>query len=195
MRKETLHKYIRLAQKSDLEIWIPITSIDREVSRRCWALNLDRYNYREAVEETGAFSIDPPTIEKCRAICPTLMNSFSSLVSWSNLHDFNTRLEQHISWSIKHIIDLFNYKWSVFCQKISQFYMTYVLTSSTYVLTMHFVEVLKLKEFILFLTLYCHERKLQWGSNFEINSITVSSFEISPLHNYKHKSLKQLDIY
>ena len=32
MRKETLHKYISLAQKSDLEIWIPVTSIDREVS-------------------------------------------------------------------------------------------------------------------------------------------------------------------
>ena len=33
MRKETLYKYISLAQKSDLEIWIPITSIDQEVSR------------------------------------------------------------------------------------------------------------------------------------------------------------------
>ena len=33
MRKETLHKYISLAQKSDLEIWIPVTSIDWKVSR------------------------------------------------------------------------------------------------------------------------------------------------------------------
>ena len=72
----------------------------------------------------GAFSIDPPTIERCQncdniqlkssinslavercrevvelsvrrcqAICPTLMNNFSSLVSWFNLHGFNTKLE------------------------------------------------------------------------------------------------------
>ena len=54
VRKETLHKYISLAQKSDLEIWIPVTSIDREVSK----------SYRGAVEETGAFSIDPPAIEQ-----------------------------------------------------------------------------------------------------------------------------------
>ena len=64
MRKETLHKYISLAQKSDLEIWILVTSIDREVSRRCRALNLNRYIYWEAIEETGAFSIDPLAIEK-----------------------------------------------------------------------------------------------------------------------------------
>ena len=54
MRKETLHKYISLAQKSDLEIWIPVTSIDREVSK----------SYRGAVKETWAFSIDPPAIEQ-----------------------------------------------------------------------------------------------------------------------------------
>ena len=110
MRKETLYKYISLAQKSDLEIWIPVTSIDREVSRRCQALNRDRYSYQEAIEETGAFLIDPPTIERCRAICLALMNSFSSHISWSNLHGFNTRLQQHVSWSIKHILDLPKYK-------------------------------------------------------------------------------------
>ena len=85
-------------------------------------------SYRGAIRETGAFSIDPPTIERCRncdnnqlkssidslvvercqvaiklsvrkfrAICPALMNSFSSLVFWSNLHGFNTRLEQYVS--------------------------------------------------------------------------------------------------
>ena len=32
-------------------------------------------------------------VRTCRAICPALVNSFSSLVSWYNLHDFNTRLE------------------------------------------------------------------------------------------------------
>ena len=144
MKKETLHKYKNLGRKSDLEIWIPVTSIDREVLRRCRALlrqiQLSR-SYRGAVEETGAFSIDPPVIERyrdcdnnqlkssidslvvercraavelsvrrCRAICPALMNNFSSLVSWSNLHGFNTRLEQHVSWSIKHILDLPKYK-------------------------------------------------------------------------------------
>ena len=41
VRKETLYKYISLGQKSDLETWIPVTSIDREVSRRCQALNLE----------------------------------------------------------------------------------------------------------------------------------------------------------
>ena len=76
--------------------------------------------------ETEPFSIDPLTIKRCRAICPqqskgveklssylsvgvelsvyrcraiypALMNSFSSLISWSNLYGFNTRLEQHVS--------------------------------------------------------------------------------------------------
>ena len=64
MKKETLHKYKSLGQKSDLEIWIPVISIDQEVSRRCQALNLDKYSYREAVEETWAFSIDPPSYRK-----------------------------------------------------------------------------------------------------------------------------------
>ena len=137
VRKETLHKYKSLGRKSDLEIWIPVTSIDGEVSSfKLRQIQLSR-SYQGAVEETGAFSIDPPAIERCRdcdnnqlkssidslaiercraaveifvhrcrAICPALMNSFSSLVSWSNLHGFNTRLEQHISWSIKHILDL-----------------------------------------------------------------------------------------
>ena len=146
VRKETLHKYTSLGRNSDLEIWIPITSIDREVSSfKPWQIQLLR-SYRGAVEETGAFSIDPPAIERCQAIClqlsrgvkqlsnylsaavercratiklsvrrcrairPALMNSFSSLVSWSNLHDFNTRLEQHVSWSIKHILNLSKYK-------------------------------------------------------------------------------------
>ena len=85
-------------------------------------------SYRGVVEETGAFSIDPTAIErcrncdnnqlkssidslavercraaielsvrKCRAICPTLMNNFFSLVSWSDLYGFNTRLKQHVS--------------------------------------------------------------------------------------------------
>ena len=141
MRKETLHKYKNLGWKSDLEIWIPVTSIDREVSSfKFWQIQLSR-SYWGAIEETGAFSIDPPAIErcwdydnnqlkssidslavercwvavklsvrKCQAICLALMNNFSSLVSWSNLHVFNTRLEQHVSWSIKHILDLPKYK-------------------------------------------------------------------------------------
>ena len=132
MRKETLHKYISLAQKSDLKIWIPVTSKDREELRRCWALNLDRYSYQEAINELLrrwelSLSIHQLSrgvelsvyrcreavelsVRKCRAICPTLINSFSSLVSWSNLHDFNTRLEQHVSWSIKYILNLPKYK-------------------------------------------------------------------------------------
>ena len=32
MRKETLQKYKNLGRKSNLEIWIPVTSIDQEVS-------------------------------------------------------------------------------------------------------------------------------------------------------------------
>ena len=142
MRKETLNKYISMGWKS--KIWIPVTSTDssyragvEQVLRfKLQQIQLSR-SYRGVVEETGAFSIDPTAIErcrncdnnqlkssidslavercrvaielsvhKCRAICPALMNSFSSLVSWSNLHGFNTRLEQHVSWSIKHILDL-----------------------------------------------------------------------------------------
>ena len=50
---------------------------------------LDRStSYRAAVELS---------VHSCQAICPALMNSFSSLVSWSNLHGFNTRLKQHVS--------------------------------------------------------------------------------------------------
>ena len=68
MRKKTLHKYKSLAQKSNLKILISVTFIDS----KCRALNLDKYSYRKAVEETEAFSIDPPAIERCRAICPQL---------------------------------------------------------------------------------------------------------------------------
>ena len=145
VRKETLHKYISMGRKSDLKIWIPITSIDREVLKRCRVLNFDRYSYREAIEELSRRQelswsirlaieryrdcdisqlkslIDSLAVERCwaavelsvrrcRAICPVLVNSFSLLVSWSNLHGFNTRLEQHVSWSIKHILDLPKYK-------------------------------------------------------------------------------------
>ena len=145
MRKETLHKYKNIGRKSDLKIWILVTSIDQEVSKRCRALNFNRYNYREAINELSRrqeisrlnhlaikrcrdcdisqlkSSIDSLAVERCqaavelsvrkyRAICPTFVNSFSSLVSWSNLHGFNTRLEKHVSWSIKHILDLPNYK-------------------------------------------------------------------------------------
>ena len=127
MRKETIHKYKSLAQKSDLKILIFVTSIDWEVSSfKLRQIQISR-SYRRAIEETGAFSIDPPTIERCRdcdnnqlkssidsiivercraavklsvrrcrAICLTLMNNLSSLVSWSNLHGFNTRLKQHV---------------------------------------------------------------------------------------------------
>ena len=135
MRKENLHKYKNMGRKSNLKIWIPVTSINWEVSRRCWALNFDRYSYRKAIEELSRrqklsqsihlaiercwalTSIDREVLSRCElsvcrcgAICLALMNNFSSLVSWYNLHGFNTRLEQHISWSIKHILDLPNYK-------------------------------------------------------------------------------------
>ena len=141
VRKENLHKYISFGRNSDLEIWIPVTSIDREVS----SLNFDRYSYQEAIEELSRRqelswsihlaiercqdsdisqlkrSIDSLTVKRCQAaielsvrrcrvICPALMNNFSLLVSWSNLHGFNTKLEQHVSWSIKHILDLPKYK-------------------------------------------------------------------------------------
>ena len=73
VRKETLHKYNNMGQKSDLKIWILVTSIDWEVSMRCWALNFDKYSYRGDIEETEAFSIDSPAIERCWAICPQLL--------------------------------------------------------------------------------------------------------------------------
>ena len=73
------------------------------------------------------------TLNLGRFICRALMNNTSSLVSWTDLHDFNTRLEllffEVLNTSQICLIT------SAFCQKISQFYMTYVLTSSTYVLT------------------------------------------------------------
>ena len=54
------------------------SSTDSQLSRRCRA--------------TVKLSV-----RRCRAICLALMNSFFSLVSRSNLHGFNTRLEQHVS--------------------------------------------------------------------------------------------------
>ena len=54
-------------------------NLDRQqVSSRCRALNLDRYSQREAIEETEAFSIDPPAIESCRAICLQVSSYLSS---------------------------------------------------------------------------------------------------------------------
>ena len=35
-------------------------------------------SYRGAVEETGAFSINPPAIERCQAICPQVSSYLSS---------------------------------------------------------------------------------------------------------------------
>ena len=155
-----------MGRKSNLKIWIPVTSIDREVLRRCRALNFDKYSYQEAIEELSRRqeisrsihlaiercrdcnisqlknSIDNLAVKRCRAICPALVNNFSSLVSWSNFHGFNTRLEQHVSWSIKHILDLPKYKKSAFCQRISQLHkrITYVLNKwNTYVLTICFI--------------------------------------------------------
>ena len=64
VRKETLHKYISLGRKSYLETWIPVTSIDWEVSSfKPRQIQLSR-SYREAIEETWAFSIDPPSYRK-----------------------------------------------------------------------------------------------------------------------------------
>ena len=60
MRKENLHKYKSLTQKSNLKILIFVTSIDS----RCRDLNFDRYSYRGGVEGIEAFSIDPLAIQK-----------------------------------------------------------------------------------------------------------------------------------
>ena len=121
-RKEVPKTHSRIPRKLDQnsEILKPrqIAGVEQVLSFKLRQIQLSR-SYRGAVEEIGAFSIDPPAIEqlssylsigvercravvelsvrKCRAICPALMNSFSSLVSWSNLHGFDTRLEQHIS--------------------------------------------------------------------------------------------------
>ena len=81
MRKETLHKYKNMGRKSDLKIWIPVTSIDQEVSRRCRALNFDKYSYREATEELSRrqelSQLIHLAIEKCRAICPQVSSYLS----------------------------------------------------------------------------------------------------------------------
>ena len=39
-------------------------------------------SYRGAVEETGAFSIDPPAIERCRAIFPQVSRGVEQLLSY-----------------------------------------------------------------------------------------------------------------
>ena len=56
------------------------------------------------------------------------MTSTFQLVSWTDLHGFNTWSWNKFSWSIKHILDLPKYKLSAFCQKISQLHkiVTYV---------------------------------------------------------------------
>ena len=96
MRKETLHKYKNMGWKSNLKLWIPVTLIDQEVSRRCWALNFDKYSYREAIEELlrrqelsrsihlaiercrALTSIDQEVSSSCQAICPQLSSYLSS---------------------------------------------------------------------------------------------------------------------
>ena len=66
--------------------------------------NLDRYldrQYLSSLIKSRQIAICRAAVElsvrRCQAICLALVNSFSSLVSQSNLHGFNTRLEQHIS--------------------------------------------------------------------------------------------------
>ena len=73
-------------------------SIDPSVIERCrdcdnnqLKSSIDSLDFKRCREAVKLF------VHRCRAIYPALMNSFSSLVSWSNLHGFNTRLEQHVS--------------------------------------------------------------------------------------------------
>ena len=52
--------------------------------------------------------------------CRALMTGSFQLVSWTNLHGFNTWSWNKVPWSIKYILDLPKYKKSAFCQRISQ---------------------------------------------------------------------------
>ena len=76
MRKETLHIYVSMSQKSDF-------------------VDLDRFSFCQAFIEISLLSLDRYCFY--RGICRVLMKNFSSLVSWSKFHGFNTWLEQHIS--------------------------------------------------------------------------------------------------
>ena len=74
------------------------------ISKNLNSRNLNRYlnrQYLSSLIKSRQIAICLATVElsvrRCRAICPALVNNFSSLVSWSNLHGFNTRLEQHVS--------------------------------------------------------------------------------------------------
>ena len=81
------------------------------------------------------------------ASCRALMTSTFQLESWTKLHGFNTGFWNKVSWSIKHILDLPKYKYSAFCQKISELHkiVTYVPNKwITYVLTLFFTHYILL---------------------------------------------------
>ena len=76
----------------------PVTSIDPPAIERCRDCNNNQL--RSSIDSLAVERcrvVVEISVRRCRAICPILVNNFSSLVSWSNLQGFNTRLEQHVS--------------------------------------------------------------------------------------------------
>ena len=97
MRKECSNIYSRIGVKIRTENLLFI--------------NLDRYPiYRAAIEHQAKTTFSTSIDTSYRASCRDLKTNTSSLVSWTDSHGFNTWSRNLVLWSIKHILDLPNYK-------------------------------------------------------------------------------------
>ena len=96
-------KVLHFINNEDLEAHRP-----KFRSKNSKFISLDRFTICRAMCRALTLNLDRKAF--CHASCQALMNNFSSLVSYTNLHGFNTWLEQYVSWSTKLILDLPNYK-------------------------------------------------------------------------------------
>ena len=119
------------------------SSLSKKQAEKCKFIKPRQIEAVEQVSSTRGWNIFLKLDRcSCRASCWALMNLHFLTCFLDRLDDFNTWSWNLVSWSIKNILDLPNYKKNVFCQSISQLHIivTYVPNKwITYVLTIsHF---------------------------------------------------------